>query len=152
MPHVTLDYSANLEALVALPEVCEAVRKAALETGIFPLGGTRVRAFRADHASIADGDSAHAYLDCVLKIGHGRDQDTKQRAGDHIFAVLTRALEPAFAKTTFALSMEIREIDPVLTWKRNTIHDALKARQTRDDPALKARQTPDDPALKARRP
>ena len=46
MPHFTIEYSANLEARVDIGEVVEVVRKAALETGIFPIGGTRVRAIR----------------------------------------------------------------------------------------------------------
>ncbi|WP_239510397.1 hypothetical protein, partial [Klebsiella pneumoniae] len=37
----------------------EAVRVAAIETGVFPLGGIRVRTHRAVHAAIADGEPAH---------------------------------------------------------------------------------------------
>lgn len=128
MPHIVMEYSASLEGLCDIHALCEVARKASVETGIFPLGGIRVRAHRATHAVIADGNPAHAFLDVTLKIGTGRDADTKRRAGDHVFAAISRALDPAFARTTIALSMEIREINPALNWKRNTIHDALKDR------------------------
>ncbi len=41
MPHFTIEYSANLNARVDMDAVAELVRKAAVETGIFPLGGIR---------------------------------------------------------------------------------------------------------------
>lgn len=128
MPHVVIEYSANLDGLVDFDALVEAVRVAAIETGVFPLGGIRVRTHRADHAVIADGDPAHAFVDATLKMGAGRDLETRRRAGAHVFAALSRALDPAFAKTTVALSFEIQEVHPDLNWKRNSIHEALKQR------------------------
>src|SRR3954467_14061829 len=55
MPHFTIEYSANLDDLVEMGKVVEVVRKAAVETGIFPLGGIRVRAIRCEHYALADG-------------------------------------------------------------------------------------------------
>jgi 5-carboxymethyl-2-hydroxymuconate isomerase len=49
MPHFTIEYSANLDARVDMGKVVEVVRKAAVETGIFPIGGIRVRAIRCEH-------------------------------------------------------------------------------------------------------
>jgi 5-carboxymethyl-2-hydroxymuconate isomerase len=56
MPHFTIEYSANLDSRLDMAEVVEVVRRAAVETGIFPLGGIRVRAIRCEHYAIADGD------------------------------------------------------------------------------------------------
>lgn len=125
MPHIVVDYSANLDDLLDLDAVIEALRVAAVETGVFPVGGVRVRAHRCAHATVANGDPAHAFLDAILRMGKGRAPDVKKRAGDHIFAALSKALDPAFAQTTIALSFEINEVDD-LNWKRNSIHDALK--------------------------
>ena len=46
MPHFTIEYSANLDERLDMAEVVDVVRNAAVETGIFPLGGIRVRAAR----------------------------------------------------------------------------------------------------------
>ena len=56
MPHFTIEYSANLDGRVDMGAVVELVRKEAVATGIFPLGGIRVRAVRCEHYAIANGD------------------------------------------------------------------------------------------------
>jgi 5-carboxymethyl-2-hydroxymuconate isomerase len=127
MPHFTLEYSANLEARVDIGAVVEVVRKAAVETGIFPLGGIRVRAVRCEHYAIADGQRQFGFLDMVLRLGEGRDLATRKKAGEHIFKALSAYLDPVFASSKFALSFDMQINDKETSWKRNNIHDALKA-------------------------
>jgi 5-carboxymethyl-2-hydroxymuconate isomerase len=127
MPHFTIEYSANLDARVDMGKVVEVVRKAAIETGIFPLGGIRVRAVRCEHHAIADGNPHLGFLDMVLRLGEGRDLATRGQAGEHIFKALSAYLDPVFAETKFALSFDMQINDKDTSWKRNNIHDALKA-------------------------
>jgi 5-carboxymethyl-2-hydroxymuconate isomerase len=127
MPHFTIEYSANLDARVDMGKVVEVVRKAAIETGIFPLGGIRVRAVRCEHYAIADGNPHVGFLDMVLRLGEGRDLATRRQAGEHIFKALSAYLDPVFAETKFALSFDMQINDKDTSWKRNNIHDALKA-------------------------
>jgi 5-carboxymethyl-2-hydroxymuconate isomerase len=127
MPHFTIEYSANLDARVDMGKVVEVVRKAAIETGIFPLGGIRIRAVRCEHYAIADGNPHVGFLDMVLRLGEGRDLATRRQAGEHIFKALSTYLDPVFAETKFALSFDMQINDKDTSWKRNNIHDALKA-------------------------
>ncbi|MCA1401811.1 5-carboxymethyl-2-hydroxymuconate Delta-isomerase [Bradyrhizobium sp. BRP56] len=126
MPHFTLEYSANLDDLVDMSATVELVRKAAVETGIFPLGGIRVRAVRCEHYAIADGRKNYGFLDMVLRLGAGRDLATRKKAGEHIFKALSAHLDPVFANSKFALSFDMQINDKETSWKRNNIHDALK--------------------------
>jgi 5-carboxymethyl-2-hydroxymuconate isomerase len=126
MPHFTIEYSANLDARVEMGKVVEVVRKAAVETGIFPLGGIRVRAIRCEHYAIADGNPHLGFLAMVLRLGEGRDLATRKKAGEHIFKALSAHLDPVFAETKFALSFDMQINDKDTSWKRNNIHDALK--------------------------
>ena len=126
MPHFTLEYSANLDGRVDIGLVVELVRKAAVETGIFPLGGIRVRAIRCEHYAIADGNKSLGFLDMVLRLGEGRDLATRKKAGEHIFKILSAYLDPVFADSKFALSFDIQINDKETSWKRNNIHEALK--------------------------
>src|ERR1700735_198559 len=127
MPHFTLEYSANLDGRVDMAEVVEVVRKAAVETGIFPLGGIRVRAVRCEQFAIADGQPHFGFLDMVLRLGEGRDLVTRKKAGEHIFKALSSYLDPVFAGTKLALSFDTQIHDTETSWKRNNIHDVLKA-------------------------
>jgi 5-carboxymethyl-2-hydroxymuconate isomerase len=126
MPHFTIEYSANLDASVDMAIVVELVRKAAVETGIFPLGGIRVRAVRCEHYAIADGRANYGFLDMVLRFGEGRDLATRKKAGEHIFKALSAHLDPVFANSKFALSFDMQINDKETSWKRNNIHEALK--------------------------
>ena len=72
MPHFTIEYSANLDDAVDISEVCEVVRRAAVETGIFPVGGIRVRAIACKHYAIADGRNDYGFLAMLLRLGEGR--------------------------------------------------------------------------------
>jgi 5-carboxymethyl-2-hydroxymuconate isomerase len=126
MPHFTIEYSANLDARVDIGAVCEVVRKAAAETGVFPVGGIRVRALRCEHYAIADGKKDYGFLAMLLRLGEGRDLATRKKAGEHVFRALSTHLDPVFASSKFALSFDMQINDKETSWKRNNIHDALK--------------------------
>jgi 5-carboxymethyl-2-hydroxymuconate isomerase len=126
MPHFSIEYSANLEEHVDMPALLDVLRLAAIETGLFPLAGIRIRAFKANHVSIADGDPRHAFLDLGIRLREGRPQDAKEAAVSHVFKALEGFLAPAMAQHSIALSMEMRDIDASLSPKAGSIRDHLK--------------------------
>ncbi len=127
MPHISIDYSSNLERDVDIAALCDALRRAAIETGEFPVAGVRVRAFAASHVSIADGNPDHGYIDISVRLRGGRDLPTRERATAHIFAAAEGFLAPVIARRSLALSLEMRDIDPALSPKSGTIRDYLGA-------------------------
>lgn len=127
MPHFHIDYSANLEPDVDIAALCNRVRVAAIETGVFPMAGVRVRAIPCHHYSIADGDPKHAYLDVSIRLRGGRPQDAKEAATDHVFNALKDFLHPVLERRPLAISLEMRDIDPALSPKAGTIRDHLSA-------------------------
>src|SRR5258708_31664001 len=126
MAHCTIEYSANLDTRVDMGVVVEIVRKAAVETGIFPLGGIRVRAIRCEHYAIADGRPDFGFLDMVLRLGEGRDLATRKKAGEHIFRMLSDHLDPVFAQSPFALSFDMQINYNHTIRKRTNIPKPLK--------------------------
>jgi len=128
MPHITIEYSENLEPEVAVQALVDRVHEAAIETGIFPLGGIRTRAVARRHYRIADGDPANAFVHVELRIAPGRDAATRERAGSQVFAALTDALACVSAARPLAISFELHEIAPVWSARQNNIHDRLKAK------------------------
>jgi 5-carboxymethyl-2-hydroxymuconate isomerase len=129
MPHFTIEYSANLAERTNMGEIVELVRRTALETGVFPIGGIRVRAIRCDHYAIADGNPDLVFLAMVLRLGEGRELAARKAAGEHIFKALSAYLEPVFQSSKFGLTFEMVEIKSETSWKKNNIHAYLKEKE-----------------------
>ena len=128
MPHIVIEYSANLRERVEFPQFLLALRSAALTTGVFPLGGIRIRAYETSHYLIADGHPDNAFVHIVLRVGHGRDLETRKRACDAIFAAACEHLDALYRRIPLGISLEMQEIDAVLTCKKNNLHEYVKAR------------------------
>jgi 5-carboxymethyl-2-hydroxymuconate isomerase len=106
-----------------------ALRDSALSTGVFPIGGVRVRAYRADHYVIADAHPDNAFVHIMLRVGHGRDLDTRKRACDAIFATACEQLAELYERIPLGISLEMQEVDAVLTCKKNNLHEYVKRRE-----------------------
>lgn len=128
MPHMAIEYSANLDETVDIQGLCTLVADTILETGLFEIGAIRVRAFRAEAYAIADRLPQNGFIDMNFRIGKGRSAEEKKRIGEAIFAAVSQRLALLFATPHFALSLEIREIDAELSWKKNAIHPRLRGK------------------------
>ncbi|MFO7285462.1 MAG: 5-carboxymethyl-2-hydroxymuconate Delta-isomerase [Gammaproteobacteria bacterium] len=135
MPHLIIEYSANLEETLDLDGLMDALHAAALETGVFPIGGLRVRAHRAERYRIADCDPANAFVHVTALVGHGRPLEVRKQAGERLFATLTEYLEPLFAARPLAISFNIQEFDPELNFKKNNLHRHVEQRRAERTPS-----------------
>ena len=131
MAHIVVEYSGNLRDRLNLPEFLHAVHAAALATGVFPVGGIRTRAYEARDYVIADGHPDNAFVHVTLKVGHGRSLEARQRACEALFAVVYEQLASLYEELPLGIALEMQEIDPVLTFKRNNLHEYVKNRQGR---------------------
>ena len=126
MPHFSIEYSANLESLIDMKNFCDLIRKAGLETKVFPMAGIRVRALKCEHFSIADNDPNNGFIDISIRLREGRDLETRKMATNHIFEIVENYLKPIMENHPLALSMEMRNIDAELSPKNNSIRKFLK--------------------------
>jgi 5-carboxymethyl-2-hydroxymuconate isomerase len=129
MPHLIVEYSANLEGVVDFAGLVRQIHEAALETGVFPIGGTRTRAERRDVYRVADGHVDNGFIHVQARIGTGRTPEVRQKTAEHIFARLKTATADVFAKRPLGLTLEIVEIDPVGSMKHNNLHEIVEARK-----------------------
>jgi 5-carboxymethyl-2-hydroxymuconate isomerase len=128
MPHMIVEYSANIEdelrTDLLFPKLCDA----GVQTGVFACSGIRVRGEPRSRYHISDGHSDNAFVHTILRVGHGREEATLKAAGDRIYAVICDHLAPMAAMRALNISMEIQEIHPVLTWKKNNTPEWLERR------------------------
>ncbi len=125
MPHLIVEYSANIEEALKLPELLTRLRDCAVASGVFPLGGIRLRGARRDHYLIADGDPANAFLHLTARIGQGRTLEVRQSIAQALFDVLCSHLAELYAERGLGISVEIQEIDAATSLKKNNLHERL---------------------------
>jgi 5-carboxymethyl-2-hydroxymuconate isomerase len=128
VPHLVLEYSANMEPELDAAILLSAVHEAALATGIFPIGGVRTRAQRRTLYWVADGHPDNRFVHLDMRIAAGRPVETRKRAGDAIFKVLTGNLASQFELYPIGISMEIAEINSETSWKQNNLHESVAER------------------------
>lgn len=126
MPHLSFEYSQGLGAMADMSGFSAACRDALVATGVCPLGGIRVRGFEADVQAVADGGPYH-FCDMILRLGQGRDEETRAWVADQLYAAAEGFLRPVLGGLPFILSLEVQEIDSRFSRKSwSTIHAALK--------------------------
>lgn len=126
MPHMTIEYSANLETRIDPAGLCDVVRRAMIATGMFEVGGVRVRAIRCEAYSVADAQPDNGFVAMTLRVGAGRPADARKRAGEAIFAAARAHLGALFDTPHFALSLDMSELDSEFSWKENSMHARLR--------------------------
>ncbi|NYT69254.1 5-carboxymethyl-2-hydroxymuconate Delta-isomerase [Pusillimonas noertemannii] len=132
MPHLTLEYSANLHPQGELKPLCDKLARCLLAQkadgkAVYPIGGIRVRVLRADDYCVGDGGLEAAFVHGTLKIGAGRSEQTKTSTGEALFAVMKEHFAQIYEQTGLALSLEIVEFSETGTWKHNNLHARFRA-------------------------
>jgi 5-carboxymethyl-2-hydroxymuconate isomerase len=126
MPHVIIEYSANIESEVSPQRLVEELHTAAVASGIADVAGFRTRAERRDVYRVGDGNPANAFVHVVARIRHGRSLEQRKALAQSLMAAADKALAPAFAARPLALSVEVHEIDPETRLMRNTMREPAK--------------------------
>lgn len=128
MPHQIIEYSANLDDRLDIEALVQHLHTAAAAIDGLPLGGLRTRVARRECYRIADGHPDNAFLHLILKLGYGRTVEKRQEFGEALFAALCEFLEPVASSSPLAISFEIQEIHPTLTWKKNNLREFMQKR------------------------
>lgn len=122
MAHFIYEYSANLPAeQLDLQGLMAKMHTAAAATGVFPISGMRSRAIRCDEYRIGDGDPNHGFLNLSMKVGHGRELETRMAMGRTLFELLIEHLQPVFASRGLAVSFEMRELEEHVKFNHRNI-------------------------------
>lgn len=126
MAHAIIEWSANLageldvRGLMGL--ISDDMRNRS--DGVFPVGGIRVRAYRADDYVIADGACADdAFVNVDIKMGAGRSEAFRKAYFDALSVRIVTFLGDLFDRRPLAFSMYVEEVEG---WKHNSIHKRLK--------------------------
>lgn len=131
MPHLKIDYSANLDGCFDVGVLCRAlaVGLAELEDDagkpLFPLAGTRVLAAPAPHHAVAGGRAGFAFLYLNLRITPGRERALVTRAGEALLATIKEHMAGLLETQPVGITLHIDEVAPAYEGKFSTLQSHL---------------------------
>src|SRR5438309_9240560 len=128
MPHLTVEYSANLKNQVDIFKLVETVHDAALRTGVFEVAAVRTRAAGRDYYVIADGHPDNAFVAISVRVAPGRSPETRRRLGQEIFDAACNFLKHVYDATPLAISLEVQEIDNTAAFRKKNLDTFVKER------------------------
>lgn len=128
MPHLIVEYSANIEPDVDIEGLVRALHEAAVSIDALPTGGIRVRAARREIFIVGDGDPDNGFVNVILRIAKGRSVEVQKETGQMLFGVLTDYVQDVYDSRPMALSFEIQEINPETRWNQGNIREYMARR------------------------
>lgn len=130
MPHIIVEYSSNLATKTSIPELLNSLHQSAIESGVFPPGGTRTRGVCRNEYVIADGNQDNLFCHVQLRIGHGRPENLRKEVASMVFETLCFSLNDVSESSPIAISLEVVEITPETSFKKNNLHSSVQPVQT----------------------
>jgi len=127
MPHIIAEYSANLEDRLDVPALIDDLHQAAIETQVAELVGIRSRAVRREYFRVADGNPANGFVHIVARLRRGRTTEQRKALGQALLAAADKRLAAVYPSHPVGLTVEVHEIDPDMTFRRNTLRERAQS-------------------------
>jgi 5-carboxymethyl-2-hydroxymuconate isomerase len=129
MPHVVVQYTANLEPALDMPALCQEIAAVLIaqqdEDGkpLFPAGGTRVLAYPAQVYAVADGKGDYGFCYINIRIAGGRSAASQKKAGDAVLQRVQARFVQAFETRRIGVTIHIDDSPgQVYEARRNNLH------------------------------
>jgi 5-carboxymethyl-2-hydroxymuconate isomerase len=133
MPHVVVQYTANLEAEVDMTALCREIADTLIaqkdEAGgpLFPVGGTRVLAYPAQTFAVADGKGDYGFCYINIRIAAGRSDAKKKATGEAVLQKVQARFATAFGRRHVGVTIQIDESPgQVYDAKHSNLHGLFK--------------------------
>lgn len=124
MPHLTIEYSANVAEHHDIDDLVAVVHHAALAHGLPAVTGLRTRAAERTHYRVANGDRRFAFVAIHCRIAPGRPLAERQSFIADVLDAAEAALRDG--PLVIAWSIELTELDPELRINHNHVRAAVQ--------------------------
>ena len=118
MPHLNIEYTANLDAHADVGALCKALSHTlvtlqdASGVSVFPLYGTRVLAYPAARYAVADGEQGRVFVYLNMRITPGRSPELVQTIGEAVLSTAREFLAPVMDQLPLRLTLHIDATPP----------------------------------------
>ncbi|MDP2294499.1 MAG: hypothetical protein Q8M24_03440 [Pseudolabrys sp.] len=127
MPHIIAEYSANLEDGLNVQALVDDLHQAAIDSQVADLVGIRTRAARREYFRVADGKAANGFVHITARLRRGRPEAVRKALGAALLAAADKRLADVYAAHPIGLTVEVHEIDPDMTFRRNTLRERAQS-------------------------
>ena len=110
MPHLVLEYSANVPDEPDFDIVLRRLHEEMTTAGPFDLANVKSRAVRHERFRVADGAPDRAFVHLTVSVLAGRDGAALRSTAEALLAVLRESFPRARAERRCDLTLEIREM------------------------------------------
>jgi 5-carboxymethyl-2-hydroxymuconate isomerase len=128
MPHIVVEYSANLEPAIDFAKLVREVHQTVLASGVFELGAIRTRAERRDVFVVADGDPGNGFIHVSLRVAAGRSAEKRKAVAQAVLDTIAIATADVRSQRGVGLSADVQEIDATTSVRLNNLHDRMGAK------------------------
>jgi 5-carboxymethyl-2-hydroxymuconate isomerase len=108
MPHLTLEYTDNIE--VNVQPLLARLHEEVVATGAINLKGIKSRAIKHTQYRIADGDPDYAFVHVSLLIREGRPIEVQKDATQRVMKVLKETFGQLFETRKLSLTVDLKEM------------------------------------------
>jgi len=126
MPHIIVEYSANLDDNLDIRRLVDDLHQVVIDSEAADVAAIRTRAERRESFRVGDGNPNNAFVHVTMRLRIGRSEETRSKLADALLAATDRNLQRAYATHAIATTVEIEEIDN-LTARKNTIRGKSEA-------------------------
>lgn len=117
MPHLVLEYSANVPDEPDFDGVLRRLHEALSASGPFELGKVKSRVVRHEAFRVADGAPDRAFVHLTAAVLDGREAEVLKVVAGPLLAVLCEAFPRARRERRCDVTLEIREMPRALYFK-----------------------------------
>jgi len=108
MPHLTLEYTDNIE--VDVQPLLARLHEEVVATGAINLKGIKSRAIKHTQYRIADGDPDYAFVHVGLLIREGRPIEVQKDATQRVMNILKETFGDLLEKRKLSLTVDLKEM------------------------------------------
>ena len=124
MPHLTLEYSDNIE--VDVQPLLARLHEEVVATGAINLKGIKSRAIKHTQYRVADGDPDYAFVHIGLLIREGRPIEVQKEATQRVMKVLKETFGHLFGTRKLSLTVDLKEMRDGIALTDHNIPDKTK--------------------------
>lgn len=111
MPHVVLEYSADLEPVPDLQGLFLAIHSVCVDVAGAGPDNIKSRAYAADMVRIGDGDRANAFAHLDVRLMEGRTTEVKAEVSDACLSLLVSAFGAAMEGRDVQITVEVSDLE-----------------------------------------